>query len=250
MNLQFTNFQTKQESIKITSFIKSTLKKQGFEKVIIPVSGGLDSSTCLLLCVKALVPEKVIAVKLPSAKQNMKLADLVIRQAGIPKKNVFEINIGKAVNQVVRSLGNKVNSLRKGNIMARVRMIITYDLAKKHAALVCGAENKSEYLLGYYTRFGDEACDLSPIKHLYKTQVYQLAEYLDVPKEIINQPPSAGFWPGQTDEKEFGFTYKQADQILYLYFEKGLNKKEIHRRIQRRLKSANTKTLNFANTKT
>jgi NAD+ synthase len=110
-----------------------------------------------------------------------------------------------------------------GNIMARVRMILLYDLAKKRQALVCGTENKSEHLLGYFTRYGDEASDFEPIKHLYKTQVYQLAKALGVPNEIIQSPPSAGLWLGQTDEKQFGFSYYQADQILFLYLEKGLS---------------------------
>jgi NAD+ synthase len=104
--------------------------------------------------------------------------------------------------------------------MARSRMIILFDLAKKNHALVCGTENKSENLLGYFTRFGDAASDIEPISHLFKTQVRELAEFLELPQEIINQPPSAGLWGGQTDEKQFGFSYEEADQVLYLYFEK------------------------------
>ena len=247
MNFQFNNFQTKQETISIINFIKSTLRKQGFKKVIIPVSGGVDSSLCLLLLTKTIKSKNIFVVKLPSAKQNMKLADKVIKQAKIPQKNVMEINIGKIVNKIASLLHcfivNKKNQIRLGNIMARTRMIITYDLAKKHSALVCGTENKSEHMLGYFTRFGDEASDLEPIRHLYKTQVYQLAEYLGVPKEIINQPPSAGFWPGQTDEKEFGFTYKEADQVLYLYFEKKLGKDKIAQLLKTTMKQCNNEAM-------
>jgi len=116
-----------------------------------------------------------------------------------------------------------------GNIMARVRMIILFDLAKKHNALVCGTENKSERLLGYFTRFGDAASDIEPVTHLYKTQIYQLAKYLKVTKKIIDQPPTADLWKGQTDEGEFGFTYEEADQVLYLYFDKKIATKEIKR---------------------
>lgn len=115
------------------------------------------------------------------------------------------------------SLNNKI---RFGNIMSRVRMIILFDLAKKNNALVCGTENKSEHLLGYFTRFGDGASDIEPIRHLYKTQVYELAKYLEIPKEIISQKPSAGLWKNQTDEDQFGFTYQEADQVLHLYFDK------------------------------
>jgi NAD+ synthase len=111
--------------------------------------------------------------------------------------------------------------------MARVRMILLYDLAKKHNALVCGTENKSEYLLGYFTRFGDAASDFEPIQHLYKTQVYQLASSLGVPKNIIKKTPTAGLWHGQTDEGEFGFSYKEADEVLFYYYDKKLKLEEI-----------------------
>ena len=123
--------------------------------------------------------------------------------------------------------------------MARVRMIILYDLAKRHNCLVCGTENKSELYLGYFTRFGDEASDFEPIQQLYKTQVYQLAEYLNVPKEIINQIPTAGLWENQTDEKDFGFSYKEADRVLDLYLKNKKilktfpNSKEIIARIEK-----------------
>ena len=111
--------------------------------------------------------------------------------------------------------------------MARVRMIILFDLAKQIGGLVCGTENKSEKLLGYFTRFGDAASDLEPISHLYKTQVYQLAKYLKIPGQIINQSPTAGLWDGQTDEGEFGFTYREADQVLHLYFDQKKSLNEI-----------------------
>ena len=121
----------------------------------------------------------------------------------------------------------EVERVRLGNIMARVRMIILYDLSKKHNALVCGTENKSEYLLGYFTRFGDAASDFEPIQHLYKTQVYQLASSLGVPKNIIKKTPTAGLWHGQTDEGEFGFSYKEADEVLFYYYDKKLKLEEI-----------------------
>jgi NAD+ synthase len=106
-------------------------------------------------------------------------------------------------------------------------MIVLFDLAKKYNALVVGTENKSENLLSYFTRFGDQASDIEPIEHLYKTQVYELAKHLGVPKEIIKQNPSAGLWANQTDEGEFGFTYAEADQVLYLAVEKHMSVEEI-----------------------
>ena len=111
--------------------------------------------------------------------------------------------------------------------MARIRMIFLYDLAKKHNALVCGTENKSEFYLGYFTRFGDEASDFEPIRHLYKTQIYQLADYLNLPKKIVSQSPTAGLWIGQTDEKDFGFSYQEADMVLNLYLDQKKSLEEI-----------------------
>lgn len=222
--------QSAEQVRKVTQFIRSVVKKQGFAKLIVPVSGGIDSSTVLLLSVQALGKRNVISVKLPYGKQNMKLADLIIKKAKIPLENIVMINIKNAVEEVIKSRGSIKDRIRKGNIMARIRMIMIYDLAKKRSALVCGAENKSEHMLGYYTRFGDQASDIEPIMHLYKTQVYQLAQYLEVPKKIIKTPPSAGLWPRQTDEKEMGFTYQEADQLLYLFLEKKLGVKEIKKR--------------------
>ncbi|MBI3560071.1 NAD(+) synthase, partial [Candidatus Gottesmanbacteria bacterium] len=98
--------------------------------------------------------------------------------------------------------------------MARVRMILLFDQAKKRNALVVGTENKTEHLLGYFTRFGDEASDIEPLRNLYKSQVYELARQLNLPENIVSKAPTAGLWEGQTDEGEFGFTYKEADEIL------------------------------------
>ena len=109
-----------------------------------------------------------------------------------------------------------------------MRMIVLFDLSKKLRALVVGTENKTEHILGYYTRFGDEASDIEPLKHLYKFQVYELARYLKIPDYIVSKPPSAGLWAGQTDEGELGFTYEQADTILSLYFDRHLSKQAIY----------------------
>lgn len=111
---------------------------------------------------------------------------------------------------------SQINRLRLANLAARIRMMILFDQAKKLDALVIGTENLSESLLGYFTRFGDEASDLEPIIHLYKTQVVSLAKHLNIPESIISKSPSADLWKGQTDAKELGFTYQQADPILYL----------------------------------
>ena len=127
------------------------------------------------------------------------------------------------INRQIASL----NRLRLANIAARTRMVVIFDQAKLHDALVVGTENQSEHLLGYFTRFGDEASDVEPIRHLYKIQVRELAKFLEVPREIIDKPPTAGLWIGQTDEAELGFSYEDADPILFLHYEQQKPPKEI-----------------------
>jgi NAD+ synthase len=147
----------------------------------------------------------------------------ILKDGGIPEKNIQVLSIKACVDEVIKTLKieqSEENKLRIGNITARMRMIFLYDMAKKNNALVCGTENKSENLLGYFTRFGDQASDIEPIEHLFKTQVLQLASYLGIPEPVIVQKPTAGLWAGQTDESEFGFTYEEADLVLHLYFDK------------------------------
>jgi len=194
---------------KIVNFIKKTFKREGIGRAVVAVSGGVDSGVALVLTAKALGRGKVYSLQLPYKNQSLKKSNLILDFAKIPAKNRLIINIGKAVD----SFGVKERT-RLGNIMARVRMIYTFDLAKKLEALVVGTENKSEKLLGYYTRFGDAASDLEPINHLYKNEVRQLARELKIPQEIIKQAPSAGLWQGQTDEKELGFSYDEAEKFF------------------------------------
>lgn len=215
------------EKNKITSFIKNTLQKQGFQNAVIGMSGGIDSSVCLSLLRQSLNPENIFAAHLYYFNSQIDLVEPLLEKLNIPQENIYNISIKDSVDAFRNLLhleGEKtntfqVNQVRLGNIMARVRMIILYDLAKKHNALVIGTENKSEYLLGYFTRFGDEASDIEPIRHLYKSQVYELAKYLKIPQNIIDAAPTAGLWENQTDESDFGFSYKEADFVLHLYFE-------------------------------
>lgn len=203
------------EAEKIVKFIKETFKQQGFTKAIVAVSGGVDSATSLILTVKALGEANVYTLQLPYKKhQSLELSDLVIKQAGIPQNQKLVINLGRAVDKLAVKLNAKKDKVRLGNILARARMICVFDQAKKLKALVVGTENKSEKTLGYFTRFGDAASDLEPIIHLYKTEVMALAKDLGVPEAIIKTAPTAGLWPGQTDEGELGFSYKELDQML------------------------------------
>lgn len=209
------------EAEKIVAFIKATLKEQGFKNVVIGVSGGVDSAMSFSLLAKSIPAQNIFIAHLYYFKSQIDIIKPMLDKVNIPQKNIYNISIKNSVDALEQAVfsTSEVNRARLGNIMARVRMIILYDLAKKHNSLVCGTENKSEFYLGYFTRFGDEASDFEPIQHLYKTQVYQLAKYLNVPKNIIDSAPTAGLWTGQTDEGDFGFSYKEADSVLYLYFE-------------------------------
>ncbi|MBI2431072.1 MAG: NAD(+) synthase [Candidatus Levybacteria bacterium] len=207
----------KKETERIIAFLKKTFAEQKIKNAVIGLSGGIDSAVSFLLLKRAIPEKNIFPISLAYFSPYV----------AIPKKN-YDLSIKEAVDACVQNLGvSRNDNVRIGNIMARVRMIFLYDLAKKNKALVVGTENKSEHLLGYFTRFGDSASDIEPIQHLYKTQVYELAKYLNVPQEIINIPPTAGLWQGQTDEEEFGFTYEEADQVLYYYFEQKLPIEEI-----------------------
>lgn len=192
--------------------------------------------------------QNVAAARMPYWKEKpeqRKNLDRLFNTIKLEKENIIEINIAPIVDSIIvqsqvknskpdikdERRKTKDELVRLGNIMARARMTVLYDLAKQDNALVCGTENKSEYLLGYFTRFGDEASDLEPIRHLYKTQVYHLAKYLRIPKGIINKKPTAGLWKGQTDEGELGFYYEEADWVLFQVFEKSISWEEIESRI-------------------
>lgn len=229
-------FNASLEASKIINFLQTTFAKQQKSQALIAVSGGIDSALSLTLLAKALDPKQIFPVFLPYAKQDMADAQLICSWNNIPQENWQSINIESMVASFAKALGLDLAVLsslskaedaslaktRLGNIMARCRMIVLFDLAKKFNALVCGTENKSEKLLAYYTRYGDEASDLEPIASLYKTWVYQLAKDLQLPATLLEKPPSAGLWLDQTDETDFGFSYQEADQFLMKLEDEGL----------------------------
>lgn len=208
------------ETQKIVSFLKETFAKQEISHAVIGISGGIDSATSLFLLKLAIPLRNIHAIHLPYSTEAISTAKILIESSGLPKENVHILSIKPTVDKTTGELqiANE-DTVRRGNIMARTRMIYLFDFAKKLNAMVVGTENKSEHYLGYFTRFGDAASDIEPILHLYKTQIRQLAKQLGVPQEIIDAQPTAGLWEGQTDEAELGFTYQEADEVLRLYFD-------------------------------
>ncbi len=199
-------------------FIREEIYRAGFRRAVVGVSGGVDSATTVTLCARALGPENVLALRMPyrtSNPANMEDALTVIEMLGVHHETVDITPMVEPLFEITPDMDRR----RKGNVMARERMIVLYDRSAAFGGLVVGTGNKTEYLLGYTTLYGDAACAIAPLADLYKYQVRQLAAYLGVPKRIIEKPPSADLWVGQTDEGELGFTYDEADQILHLLFD-------------------------------
>lgn len=219
-----------EEKKRIVSGLRNIFAEQKIDRAVIGLSGGIDSTVSFFLLKETLLPKNIFVAHLFYSQPHFEQIKKILEDSKIPKEHVYMVSIKEPVDAVSKLAGienHTEDKLRKGNIAARMRMIMLFDLAKKYNALVCGTENKTENLLGYFTRFGDQASDIEPISGLYKTHIFQLAKHLDIPKEIINQEPTAGLWEGQTDEGQFGFTYQEADQVLYLATEKGQYAEEI-----------------------
>ena len=199
----------------LTGFIKSEVTRAGFSRAVVGLSGGIDSALSCVLAVEALGAENVLAVRLPyksSSRDSLDHAGLLIEQLQIPNKTIEITNMVEPLFK----LDPDITKLRKGNIMARERMIVLYDQSEVFKGLIIGTSNKTEILLGYSTQFGDAASAMNPLGDLYKTQLRQLSRAMNVPAPIVDKPPSADLWDGQTDEGELGFTYELVDQLLYL----------------------------------
>jgi len=213
--------------------IQDYFKSAGYTDGVLGLSGGIDSAVVFVLGVKALGAAHMHALLMPNGKQSspesISHAKLLIN-AFANKGSHSILDIHPMVDSIVKTfvlnsekLGSHkpFSTLRSGNIAARVRMITLFDYAAANKCLVLGTENKSEHYLGYFTLFGDNASCVEPIRELLKTEVYDLAQYLGIPREIINKAPSADLWLGQTDEGELGFTYADADKMIEL-LESGL----------------------------
>ncbi len=204
----------------LAGFLREEASKAGFERLVVGVSGGIDSALALLLAVRALPPERVLALMMPyrtSSPNSVRHAEEVIALAGCPSE---ALDISPMVD-AFRQVADCEDPLRLGNKMARERMALLYDRAMRDRALVVGTSNKTELLLGYSTRWGDGAHDLNPLGDLYKSQVRLLAAELGCPRTILDKPPSADLVPGQTDEQDLGLSYDEADRILHYLVDLG-----------------------------
>lgn len=209
----------------LTGFIRSEVTRVGYSRAVIGLSGGIDSALSFVLAVKALGAENVLAVRLPyesSSPDSLEHARILIDQYGVPSKTI-EIT---GMVEPLLELDPEMTKQRKGNIMARSRMIVLYDQSEVFKGLVIGTSNKTEILLGYTTMWGDMASALNPIGDLYKTQVRQLSRELGIPDVIIDKPPSADLWAGQTDEAELGYKYEELDRLLFLLVDQRFSPQE------------------------
>jgi NAD+ synthase (glutamine-hydrolysing) len=190
------------------------LRRRGFSDVVVGLSGGVDSALTVFLCAEALGPEHVVAVRMPyrtSSRESLDHAQLVVDQLGVRSMTV---DISDAVDGYAR-LDADMDGRRKGNVMARTRMIVLFDQSQRLGGISIGTGNKTERLFGYYTWHADDTPPVNPLGDLFKTQVWQLAHHVGVPAEIVAKPASADLVVGQTDEADFGISYALADRILF-----------------------------------
>lgn len=197
---------------KIVSWIRKNLRQSGCRGIVLGLSGGVDSACAAALCKEAAGRSKVLALILPchSHVQDLRDSGLVARMLGIKAQTV---DLSGIYDSFVKILP-RASRIASANLKPRLRMVSLYYFANKLNYLVCGTGNKSEIMVGYFTKYGDGAADILPLADLSKTKVRLLAGELDIPKRIIDKPPSAGLWPGQTDEDEMGISYRELDDIL------------------------------------
>ncbi|MFB6284040.1 MAG: NAD+ synthase [Halobacteria archaeon] len=206
-----------------SAFLENMVEEAGADGVVVGLSGGIDSSTAVSLAVDVLGPEKVQGLVMPSevtTDQNLRDATDLAEDLGIDHD---VISIDPIVDRFVESLSGVQDTEAIGNLRARSRMVLEYYQANRENLLVLGTGNRSELLIGYFTKYGDGAVDISPLAGLYKTEVRELARDLGVDEYLIQKQPTAGLWEGQTDEDELGASYEVIDKVLFCIADKGLS---------------------------
>ncbi len=211
----------------LVAFLRDEVsRRRGFERGIVGLSGGVDSSVTAALAARALGEKNVIGVRMPyrtSSTESLSHAEQVATQLGI---ELATVDITGAVDGYIEAADRSADPARRGNVMARLRMVTLFDLSARHAALPLGTGNKTERLMGYFTWHGDDAPPVNPLGDLFKTQVIALAKHLEIPELIVSKPASADLIEGQTDEGDLGISYDRADRILH-WLLRGLSLRQI-----------------------
>ena len=205
----------KEASIVIQDFIKTYVENSGCKGVVIGLSGGIDSAVTAVLCKKALGKSYVKCFFLPdetTPTSDFKHQELLVKKFDL---NCEVKNITSIVKEMSKHCAVKPDKYALANIKARIRMTLLFEYANMTSGLVCGTSNKSELLVGYFTKYGDGGVDIMPMGDIYKTQVWELARFLKIPEEIVSKSPTAGLWYNQTDEQELQMSYNQLDKILF-----------------------------------
>ena len=205
-------FQAGELAIPISGWLRDYAGQAGARGYVVGLSGGIDSACTAVLCQQAM-RHQVLAAWLPCHSQpdDERCARLVAETFGL---QLVEVDLGPAYDRLVEGLAPPVTAMARANLKPRLRMATLYALAQSRGYLVAGTGNKSELLVGYFTKYGDGGVDVEPLGGLYKSQVRELARGLGIPQQVIERPPSAGLWTGQTDEGEMGLTYDQLDAAL------------------------------------
>ena len=222
----------------ISSFIDEKMNESQTSGVVIGLSGGLDSSTTAYLCAKTIKNDHILGIIMPTVTtppNDVEDAIIVAEDLGIEYEIIHVDDLIAPFTDLCIHTRGKRNSdhrdIANANLKARIRMMILYYHANDLNRLVVGTGNRTELLVGYFTKYGDGGVDILPIGDLYKTEVRMLASEIGVPTEIINKPPTAGLWAGQTDEEELGITYELLDKILYLMVDKKFNDNEVAQKL-------------------